>query len=217
MASLDRHLVRRDIGIVLLLDPPFDMGTLDPGYIKGYVPGFVKTGPVHPRRRVGEHGVRPPGRRRPRLGTDAHDQPPEPGPCHPHRHLQGGALRDGGGCLRCGAPCRARRLELVHRCGRMDVPADRRIAAGVERQGNTLLLQPLLPPEWSGFSLQYRYGASVYHIDVHHGTQAVQVLSLDGGVIDGTSLSLVDDGAEHQVTLLCAASATATLPLLKGT
>lgn len=87
---------------------------------------------------------------------------------------------------------------------------------GVERQSNTLLLQPLLPPEWSGFSLQYRYGASVYHIDVHRGTQAVQVLSLDGEVIDGTSLSLVDDGAEHQVTLLCAASATATLPLLKG-
>ncbi|MCS5516985.1 hypothetical protein NWF32_24920 [Pseudomonas qingdaonensis] len=44
MASLDRHLVRRDIGIVLLLDPPFDKGTLDPGYIKGYVPGVRENG-----------------------------------------------------------------------------------------------------------------------------------------------------------------------------
>ncbi len=45
MNALDLHLVRRDIGIVQLLEPAFDKGTLDPGYIKGYVPGD----PIHPR------------------------------------------------------------------------------------------------------------------------------------------------------------------------
>ncbi|MEO5813315.1 MAG: glucoamylase family protein, partial [Rhodanobacter sp.] len=44
MASLDAHLVRRDAGLVQLLDPPFDKSPLDPGYIKGYVPGVRENG-----------------------------------------------------------------------------------------------------------------------------------------------------------------------------
>src|SRR6185312_9965332 len=44
MAALDRHLVRRDAGLVQLLDPPFDKSALDPGYIKGYLPGVRENG-----------------------------------------------------------------------------------------------------------------------------------------------------------------------------
>ena len=44
MAAVDERLVRRDSRIVLLLDPPFDAGTLQPGYIKGYVPGVRENG-----------------------------------------------------------------------------------------------------------------------------------------------------------------------------
>src|SRR5580700_9586545 len=44
MASLDEHLVRRDDGIVLLLTPPFENTALDPGYIKGYLPGVRENG-----------------------------------------------------------------------------------------------------------------------------------------------------------------------------
>jgi cyclic beta-1,2-glucan synthetase len=44
MDSLDRHLVRRDARLVQLLDPPFDKSPLDPGYIKGYVPGVRENG-----------------------------------------------------------------------------------------------------------------------------------------------------------------------------
>ncbi len=44
MDSLYANLVRRDIGIVQLLDPPFDHSDLDPGYIKGYVPGVRENG-----------------------------------------------------------------------------------------------------------------------------------------------------------------------------
>jgi cellobiose phosphorylase len=39
MNALDKRLVRRAEGLVQLLDPPFDHSALDPGYIKGYVPG----------------------------------------------------------------------------------------------------------------------------------------------------------------------------------
>jgi cyclic beta-1,2-glucan synthetase len=44
MDSLDRHLVRRGAGLIQLLDPPFDQSPLDPGYIKGYVPGVRENG-----------------------------------------------------------------------------------------------------------------------------------------------------------------------------
>lgn len=44
MASLNEHLVRRDIKIIQLLDPPFDKSDLNPGYIKGYVPGVRENG-----------------------------------------------------------------------------------------------------------------------------------------------------------------------------
>ncbi len=44
MASLDRRLVDRDARIVKLLDPPFDRSDLDPGYIRGYVPGVRENG-----------------------------------------------------------------------------------------------------------------------------------------------------------------------------
>ena len=44
MEALDRRLVRRDHGLVQLLDPPFDKSTMDPGYIKGYVPGVRENG-----------------------------------------------------------------------------------------------------------------------------------------------------------------------------
>ncbi|HUR19698.1 MAG TPA: glycosyl hydrolase family 65 protein, partial [Vicinamibacterales bacterium] len=44
MDALDRRLVRRDQAVVLLLDPPFDKSSLNPGYIKGYVPGVRENG-----------------------------------------------------------------------------------------------------------------------------------------------------------------------------
>ena len=44
MASLDAHLVKRDARMVLLLTPPFDLTALEPGYIKGYVPGVRENG-----------------------------------------------------------------------------------------------------------------------------------------------------------------------------
>ncbi len=56
MAAVEEHLVRRDPrgdirgdvrgdgGLVLLFTPPFDQTPLDPGYIKGYLPGVRENG-----------------------------------------------------------------------------------------------------------------------------------------------------------------------------
>ena len=44
MESLENHLVDRENGIIKLLDPPFEKGKLQPGYIKAYLPGVRENG-----------------------------------------------------------------------------------------------------------------------------------------------------------------------------
>jgi cellobiose phosphorylase len=44
LESLDEKLVKRDIGVIQLFDPAFDTSNLNPGYIKGYVPGVRENG-----------------------------------------------------------------------------------------------------------------------------------------------------------------------------
>ena len=44
MESLENHLIDRENGIIKLLDPPFDKGKIEPGYIKSYMPGVRENG-----------------------------------------------------------------------------------------------------------------------------------------------------------------------------
>ena len=44
MQAVDERLVRRDAGLIQLFDPPFDKSSLNPGYIKGYIPGVRENG-----------------------------------------------------------------------------------------------------------------------------------------------------------------------------
>lgn len=44
MDALEKHLIKEDKGIILLLTPAFDNSKLEPGYIKGYVPGVRENG-----------------------------------------------------------------------------------------------------------------------------------------------------------------------------
>ena len=44
MESLENHLVDRENGIIKLLDPPFNNGNINPGYIKAYLPGVRENG-----------------------------------------------------------------------------------------------------------------------------------------------------------------------------
>ena len=44
MHALNQRLVRREANLIQLLDPPFDHSLLEPGYIKGYVPGVRENG-----------------------------------------------------------------------------------------------------------------------------------------------------------------------------
>ncbi len=42
--SLENHLIDRQSGIIKLLDPPFNQSSLEPGYIKAYLPGTRENG-----------------------------------------------------------------------------------------------------------------------------------------------------------------------------
>jgi cyclic beta-1,2-glucan synthetase len=44
MAAVESRLIKGDDGLILLFDPPFDAGKLNPGYIKGYLPGIRENG-----------------------------------------------------------------------------------------------------------------------------------------------------------------------------
>jgi hypothetical protein len=47
----------------------------------------------------------------------------------------------------------ARRLELVHRFVRLDVPAAAGVAAGPDAHRDHLKLEPRMPQDWNSFSL----------------------------------------------------------------
>ena len=44
MESLENHLIDRENGIIKLLDPSFEKGKINPGYIKSYLPGVRENG-----------------------------------------------------------------------------------------------------------------------------------------------------------------------------
>lgn len=44
MNALEKYLIKEDKGIILLLTPAFNNSSLEPGYIKGYVPGVRENG-----------------------------------------------------------------------------------------------------------------------------------------------------------------------------
>ncbi len=44
MESADKYLVDRQAALIQLFNPPFDKSNLNPGYIKGYVPGVRENG-----------------------------------------------------------------------------------------------------------------------------------------------------------------------------
>ena len=129
MASLDRAPdPRATTGLALLFTPPFDATPHDPGYIKGYPPGLRENGGQYSHAAMwavlafAELGD----------GDAAHrlfallnpiNHARDPADVAP---LQGRALRGRGRRLFGRAARRARRLDLVHRLGRLDVPRRRR-------------------------------------------------------------------------------------------
>jgi cyclic beta-1,2-glucan synthetase len=70
---------------------------------------------------------------------------------------------------------------------------------GFERRGDSLRLRPCVPAAWPSYTIDYRFGASTYHITVYPGAEGDLPVELDGRRLDGALIPLVDDGQAHQV------------------
>jgi cellobiose phosphorylase len=86
---------------------------------------------------------------------------------------------------------------------------------GLKREGTQLAMRPLLPDDWDGFELRYRFGSTVFDIAVRAAApDEPPTLTVDGVPSPGCTITLVDDGAAHQAVLEvgCNASAARRVP-----
>ena len=116
----------------------------------------------------------------------------------------GGALRGRGRRLRAPAARRPRRLDLVHRLRRLDVPRGPDIL-GLQRRGNVFSMDPCVPSSWPGFEIRWRFGSTLYAITVeNHGQRGRDAVTatLDGQAVDRRAIPLKDDGQQHDVRIV---------------
>ncbi|HEY2560967.1 MAG TPA: glucoamylase family protein [Caldimonas sp.] len=210
MASLHERLVRADAGLVQLLDPPFDQRGPNPGYIAGYVPGVRENGGQYTHGAIwatmalaalGErerawalleminpvaHGSSAEGVARYKvepyvMAADVYSVAPHTG--------------RGGWSWYTGSAGWMYRLVVESLLGiRLVTSAD----------GARLVVAPCLPAAWAHCTVQYRYRATLYEIEVlqHDGDGERRELRLDGVLQAGDALPVVDDRHLHRVQLI---------------
>ena len=207
MTAVEQHLVRRPEGLILLLTPPFDRTSLDPGYIKGYLPGIRENGGQYTHAAVwtvlafatlgdgdkaGElfRMLNPISRSISRANVQRYKVEPyvvagdvyaEP----PHIGRGGWTWYTGsaGWLYRAG-------LEWI---------------LGFRLRGTTLCLDPCIPRNWPEFSIRFRYHSATYKIRVENPSRVsrgIALTELDGKLLGGWSIPLADDGAEHEIHIV---------------
>ena len=204
MAAVEEHLIRRGDGLVLLFSPPFDHGTHDPGYIKGYVPGVRENGGQYTHAalwtliayamlgegdRAGElfallnpinHASTRAGLHRYRVepyvvAGDVYALPPHTG--------------RGGWTWYTGSAA------WMYRAGLESI-------LGFQLKGDRLLIDPCIPRDWREFAITCRRGTTRYQIKVEnpHGVcRGVARLEIDGKIQQSSEITLSGDGQRHDI------------------
>ncbi len=204
MAALDEHLVRRDAGLVQLLDPPFDKSPLDPGYIKGYVPGVRENGGQYTHAAIwatmafAELGdiahawelarmINPVNHARDAGQMDVYRV--EPYVVSADVYAVAPHTGRGGWSWYTGSAGWMYRL-LVESL------------LGLRLEAGKLRFAPVLPADWEGYTMAYRHRDTLYRIDVRQSDAGTQrEVWLDGTLQPDGSIPLLDDGTEHEVEL----------------
>ena len=70
---------------------------------------------------------------------------------------------------------------------------------GLDKRGDKLRIKPSLPVKWDNCKITYNYMDTEYHIEYIKGKK--EELVLDGKVINGYEIDLVNDKKDHEVTL----------------
>ncbi|MDH5580130.1 MAG: cyclic beta 1-2 glucan synthetase, partial [Betaproteobacteria bacterium] len=168
MQAVDEHLVRRDHSLIQLLDPPFDRSDLDPGYIRGYVPGVRENGGQYTHGAIwaamafaalGDHErawelatmMNPVNHARTPEGVATYKVEPyviaaDVYAVVPHTGRGGWSWYTGS----AGWMYRLIVESLL----------------GLSREADRLRFTPCLPADWEAFTMRYRYGETVYEIAV---------------------------------------------------
>ena len=121
--------------------------------------------------------------------------------------LQGGALCRCGRCLRGTAPCRARRLDLVHGLGGLDVSRRPRVHPWISHAGQRPASRSVHSQVMAGFRDHVPTRRPRYEIVVENPQgvrRGITRAELDGMTLPGTKLgpSGKDDGAIHRVRVV---------------
>jgi cellobiose phosphorylase len=218
MTAVDKRLVRRDMQLIQLLDPPFDTSELEPGYIKGYVPGVRENGGQYTHAAIWASMAFASLGERQRawelfamLNPVNHGSDPEamqvykvePYVMCADIYAVSPHTGRGGWTWYTGAAGWMYRLSVE-------------TLLGLQLEVDKLRIAPCIPSDWPSYKIHYRYRETVYHITVKRvGDTPEQVtrVTLDGVLIsdagaDDTTpradrvpgmIPLQDDRQEHYV------------------
>jgi cyclic beta-1,2-glucan synthetase len=204
MQAVDKHLVRRDDHLIRLFSPPFDRTALNPGYVKGYLPGIRENGGQYTHAAlwvVQAFALLGEGDRAMELmsllnpiahGSRAEEQGVygvEPYVVAADVYSQAPHTGRGGWTWYTGSASWMYRVALES-------------LLGFQLRGDRLQIAPCLPARWPGFELTYRRGSTTYHIVVENpnGVQrGVARVTCDSTPLPDQEIPLVDDGTLHEV------------------
>jgi cyclic beta-1,2-glucan synthetase len=208
MAAVDQQLVRRQDGLILLLTPPFNHPDHDPGYIKGYLPGIRENGGQYTHASTwtliafaelgdGDKAVELFRMMNPinRADTRANVQryKVEPYVVAGDIYAEAPHIGRGGWTWYTGS------AGWLYRAGMEAI-------LGFRVRGTSLSIDPCIPRNWPGYSLEFRYHSAVYKITVENPSgvaRGVALTELDGKLLAGSApVHLLDDGLAHQVRIV---------------
>ena len=204
MNAVDRRLIRRDSKLIQLFDPPFDKSPLNPGYIKGYIPGVRENGGQYTHGAIwaamafalmGEndrawelfallnpmqHGA---------TAKQIATYKVEPYVIAADVYAVAPHVGRGGWTWYTGSAGWMYRLLTE-------------TLLGVHLEGNRLRITPRFPTGWNSYKIHYRYRQTVYHITINRlPADGPAELSLDGQTLAEETIPLTDDHIEHFVEL----------------
>jgi len=204
MRSLEQLLVRDEARLVLLLTPPFGQTRQDPGYIKGYVPGVRENGAQYTHAALWavlatalQGGSDRAFELFQMLNPLTHARTPEevaryrvePYVAAADVYAVQHQVGRGGWTWYTGS------ASWMYRVGVEGI-------LGLRKRGSTLLIEPRAPTHWPEYTIEYRYGQSLYTIVVNQveGTAPDSVeVTLDGQRLPAPGIPLLDDGERHEV------------------
>jgi cyclic beta-1,2-glucan synthetase len=204
MKSVDQILVRNDARLVMLLTPPFNKTTHDPGYIKGYLPGVRENGAQYTHAATwviwaqvmagnGARAFELYQMLNPVVHTDSEEAVDrykvEPYVVVADIYTADQHLGRGGWTWYTGS------ASWYYRTGIEGI-------LGFTKRAATFTMNPCIPPAWDGFTIEYTYGTTTYVIEVRnpsHVEHGVKRVRIDGADVPDGVIQLKDDGARHNV------------------